>query len=189
MGGQARLDSIAALKGFRASLIGFAQAAASAIDDLDVELQRGLIWLQQDRYTYWKAKVQRSAQAYTQAKIALNQRIVFERAVQGTPSSCIDQRQALRLAEEQLREAQAGLERVRGWLQLMDRHLSQYRGKVSGLKNLIDSGIPKAIATIDRMVDSLEAYVELVPPQAPVSKQITEKPSVRRPKPDQGGGS
>jgi len=184
MGKQAKIDSVAALKGFRASVVRFAHAATSAIEELDMQLQRTLIWLQQDRYPYWKARVQQASEAYAQAKIALNQQIVFERAVQGTPSSCIDARKALSKAEQRLSDAQAGLEGVRRWVQEIDRQLNQYRARVNGLKRIIDSEVPRAIARLDRMVDSLQAYIDLAPPEAPLPQAgRTEKQPVQRPAP------
>lgn len=184
MGNQARIDSIAALKAFRASLIQFADAAASAIDELDMELRRSLTWLQRDRYPYWNAKVQQYTQAYTQARIALNQQIVFETAVSGAPSSCIEAREVLRQAQDRLAQAQARFERVKAWIQRIDRAISQYKGRVNGLRNAIEIEIPKAVATLDRMVDSLQAYVDLAPPEAPLPQQELEKGPATLPQPD-----
>lgn len=184
MGNQARIDSIAALKAFRASLIQFANVAASAIEELEVELQRSLTWLQRDRYPYWHARVQQCTQAYTQARIALNQQIVFETAVSGRPSSCIEARQVLREAQERLAQAQARFERVKAWMQRIDRAITQYKGRVNGLRNAIEIEIPRAVATLDRMVDSLQAYIDLAPPQAPLPQQGLEKGPATLPQPE-----
>jgi hypothetical protein len=186
MSQSARVDSIAALKRFRASLCQFAQAAAAAVEEVDMELDRACTWLEQDRYPHWKARVRDHSDAYTRAKQALNQRQLFERAVQGVPSSCVDERKALRAAEQELREAEQGYARVRTWVQQMERQANDYRGRVKGLTAAVQVDIPNALASLDRMVDSLEAYVALAPPEAPKPSEQPSKESVLWPAPEEG---
>jgi hypothetical protein len=181
----ARVDSIAALKKFRASLCQFAQVAAVALEETDMEIRRTQTWLQHDRYPYWKAKVRDRADAHTRAKQALNQRRLFERAVQGVPSSCVDERKALRVAEQGLREAEQRFTRVRFWIEQIDRDLNDYKGRVKGLAGAVQGEIPKALANLDRMVDSLEAYVALAPPEAPGPAEQPGKDSVLWQAPDE----
>ena len=94
MSGQARVDSFAILTQFRASLATFASTAAMALDEAGTDIQRTLLWLREDRYRYWKAQVQTRTQQYTQAKLALKQREVLDRAIAGSRSSCVEERRA-----------------------------------------------------------------------------------------------
>ena len=181
----ARVDSIAALKRFRASLVQFAQTAAVALEEVDMEIQRTHTWLQQDRYRYWKARVRDRSDAYTQAKQALNQRQLFERSVQGVPSSCVDEKKALKAAEQRLRYAEHTFLRVRSWIQQTERELHEYEGRIKGLSGAIQVEIPNALASLDRMVDSLEAYVALAPPEAPRPTEVTSKDGVLMPMPEE----
>jgi hypothetical protein len=185
MSHSARVDSIAALKRFRASLCQFAQAALVALEDVDMEMQRTQVWLQHERYPYWKAKVSDGTEAYVRAKQALNQRRLFERAVEGVPSSCVDERKALRIAEQRLREAEQRFGRVRFWIEQMDRDLNDYKGRIKGLGSAVQVDVPKAMASLDRMVDSLEAYVALAPPEAPVATEPSPKQGVLWPAPEE----
>jgi hypothetical protein len=174
----ARVDSIAALKKFRASLCQFAHVAAVSIEEVDMEIRQAQTWLQHDRYPYWRGIVRDKADAHTRAKLALNQRKLFELSVQGTPSSCVDEKKALRIAEQGLREAEHRFARAKFWIGQMDRDLNDYKGRVKGLSGAVQAEVPKALAALDRMVDSLEAYVALAPPEAPGPAEQPDKDSV-----------
>ena len=187
MGNVARVDSINALKQFRASLVQFTQTAAVAVEEVDMEIQRTHTWLQQDRYRYWKTKLHNRSEAYVQAKQVLNQRQLFERAVQGVPSSCVDERKALQVAEQRLRETEHTFQRVRSWIPQMEREMNDYKGGVKGLASAVQMDIPKALARLDRMVDSLEAYVVLAPPEAPIPTEQATKEGVLGPPPEEPG--
>jgi len=185
MGNIARVDSIAALKRFRASLCQFAHTAALALEEVDMDIQRTHTWLQQDRDRHWKSKVRDRSDAYTRARQALSQRQIFERSVQGVPSSCVDERKALQVAEQMLREAQRKSLRVRSWIQQMERELNDYKGRIKGLAGAVQVEIPNALACLDRMVDSLEAYVALAPPDAPKATELATKEGVLGPPPEE----
>lgn len=184
MSQSARVDSIAALKRFRASLIQFSQVAAIALEEVEMEIQRTRTWLEQEQHRAWQIRVRDRADVYTQAKRALNQRRVLERAVQGSTSSCVDERKALKVAEQRLREAEHRLLRVRSWIRQTEREMHEYEGRTKGLATAIQVEIPNALAGLDRMVDSLEAYVALAPPEAPRPTEVTGKEGVLLPMPE-----
>jgi len=165
MGGQARINSSAVLTEFRASLATFASVAAVALDEAGTDIQRTLLWLREDRRRYWQAQVQTRTQQYTQAKLALKQREVLDRAIAGTHSSCVEERRALQIAEKRLREAEHKSRLVRIYSNQLDKESLEYKGAIHGLINAIEADIPNACASLDRMVDSLEKYVALAPPE------------------------
>jgi len=167
MSSQARVDSFVALRQFRASLTTFASVAAVALDEASSDIQRTLLWLREDRHRYWKEQVQIRSQQYTQAKLALKQREVLERAVAGTHSSCVEERRALKIAEKRLRRAEDVFRLVRTYANQIDKESLDYKGTIHGLVNAIEVEIPNACANLDRMVDSLEKYVAIAPPEAP----------------------
>jgi len=181
MSGQARVDSFSALRQFRASLATFASVAAVALDEANVDIQRTLLWLREDRDRYWKAQVQTCSQKYTQAKLALKQHEVLDRAIAGTRSSCIEERRALQIAEKRLRRAEDTFRLVRVYSRQIERESLDYRGAVHGLVNDIEARIPNACAGLDRMVDSLEKYVAVAPPEAPVTARENIESTVAQP--------
>jgi len=168
MGGQARIDSSAMLTEFRASLATFASVAAVALDEASTDIQRTLQWLREDQYRYWKAQVQTRMEKYTQARLALKQREVLDRALAGTRSACVDERKAVQVTEKRLREAEQKFKLVRVYSRQIEKEALEYKGAIHGLINALEVEIPNACANLDRMVDSLEKYVALAPPEMPL---------------------
>ena len=176
MNQEARVGSILALQQLRASLVTFADTASMALEEAGTDIQRTRRWLAEDCYRYWRTQVQVRAERFTRAKLALKQREVFDRTLAGTPSSCVAERKALKVAQERLQEAEHKLSRVKAWSQQIEKELSDYRGAVQRLASAIELDIPNARAKLDKMIDSLESYVALAPPEMP--RSASEKPTV-----------
>lgn len=170
MGEQARVNSVLMLKQLRASLATFAQIASVAMEEAGTDIQRTLRWLREDQYRHWIVQVRTRNERFVQAKLALKSKQVFDRTLAGTPSSCIDERKALAAAERRLQEAQDKLARVKAWSLQIDRELSDYRGAMQKLASALEVDVPNARARLDNMIDALEAYLALAPPEMPVTK-------------------
>jgi chromosome segregation ATPase len=173
MSQEARISSILVLKELRAALGTFAETAAKALEEASTEIQRARQWLLEDRYRYWKAQVQARSERFARAKIALKQKQVFDRTLGGTPTSCVDERKALKIAEARFREAEHKFRRVQAWSLRIEKEMSDYRGATQRLLSAIEVDIPNARARLDNMTDALEAYVALAPPEMP--RSATEK--------------
>ncbi len=174
MSQEARVNSVLVLKQLRAALGTFAETAAQALEEASTEIQRTYQWLQVERYRHWKTQVQARTERFARAKIALKQKQVFDRTLGGTPTSCVDERKALKIAEERLREAEYKFRRVQAWSQRIEKELSDYRGATQRLSSAIEVDVPNARARLDNMIEALEAYLALAPPEMP--KSATEKP-------------
>jgi hypothetical protein len=171
MSQEAKISSIATLKHLRACLTRFSEAAAGTLDETGSDIQRTVHWLRESQYGYWKNQAQKRQEQFSQAKIALMRKEIFDRQIAGNPSSCVDERKALKRAERRLREAQHKLRQVKIWVRQIEKEMSDYKGAVQGLVNDVEVRIPNARARLDRMVDSLEAYVALAPPEAPITAE------------------
>ncbi len=161
----ASVSSIEVLKNFRASLGTFAKVASGALDETSGDIRRTSTWLRNDQYGYWKKQLQTRNGQFVQAKLALNRKEVFDRAISGSASSCVDEKKALQKAEKRLREAEHKFARVRAWSQRIEKEVSDYRTTVQGLVRAVEVDIPNSRAKLDKMIDSLEAYVALAPPE------------------------
>lgn len=165
MSRQARVDSSAVLTEFRASLATFASVAAVALDEATTDIQRVIAWLREDRHRYWKTQVQIRTAKYNQAKLALKQREVLDRAIAGTRSSCVEERQAVKIAEKRLRDAEDRFRLTKMYCRQIERESLDYKGAIHGLVNAIEVEIPNACSSLDRMVAALEQYVAVAPPE------------------------
>lgn len=181
MHGSANVRSIAALKQFRGSLGKFAEQASLSLDEAIGESQRTLHWLREDCLRYWKKQAFERHEEHVQAKLNLKRKLIFDRTLQGSPSSCIDERKALKKAEMRLEVAQRKLSRTRHWIQKLDRDAADFKGVIQGLRSTVDADLPKARARLDNMIQSLEAYVKLAPPVSDIPTDEVhagERPSI-----------
>lgn len=165
MNQQAKVNSVVMLKELRSSLAKFAETASVALDEVSSDIQRTLSWLHEDRRRHWTNQVRLRRERYVQAKLALKRRGIFDFALTGTHTSALDEKKALAIAERQLREAERRLARTRSWILQIEKELSDYRAAMQGLSGAIDMDIPNARARLEKMVESLEAYVALAPPE------------------------
>jgi hypothetical protein len=179
MSQEARVSSVFALKQLRAALGTFAETATRALEEASTEIQRTRQWLEEDRYRHWKTQVQTRTERFAQAKIALKQKEVFDRTLGGTPSSCVDERKALKMAEGRLREAEHKLGRVQAWSLRIEKELSDYRGATQRLISAVELEIPNARARLDNMIEALEAYLALAPPEMPRNVETSAAELVR----------
>jgi soluble cytochrome b562 len=165
MSQEARISSVAVLRQLRASLVTFAEIASAALEETGAGVQRTRQWLSEDRYRHWKKQVQTRTDQYVQAKLTLKRKQLFDRALAGSPGSCIDEKKALKLAEARLQEAEHKFSRVKSWTLQIDKEMSDYRKGVQGLVQAVETEIPNARAKLDKMIDALEAYLALAPPE------------------------
>ena len=172
---QAKINSVVMLKELRSSLAKFAETASVALDEVTSDIQRTLNWLHEDRRRHWTNQVRLRQERYVQAKLALKRRGIFDFALTGAHTSALDEKKALAIAERQLREAERRLARTRSWILQLEKEMSDYRATTQGLSSAIDMDIPNARAKLEKMVESLEAYVALAPPER--ARSVDEKTS------------
>jgi hypothetical protein len=152
-------------------------------------MHRTLTWLNNDCLRYWKNEVFHRQEQHVRAKIALSSRQSFERSLQGTPSSCVDERKALQKAQRRLDHARKKLAAVRTWTQQLEKARNEYRARTQGLNTAVTTDIPNARAALDRMTVSLQAYLKLAPPEVPLDDVLVDAAdssasSVHRPTPE-----
>ena len=203
MSQQAKVSSFAMLRRFRASLMTFASVASGALDEAGADFEGTLLWLRGDQYRYWKNQVRACTERFVRAKLALKQKEILDRALAGTRSSCVDERKAVAAAHRRLREAEHKLQQVKLWNRQLEKESLDFRGGTQRLISAVETDIPNACARLDKMLDSLEAYVALAPPEMPtaVGEELettapppreeqpeSETPSVE-PGPDSNGSS
>ena len=100
-----------------------------------------------------------------QAKVQLQEARTYRRIGNRDPS-CIDEKKALEAANRRLRLVQEKVETVRRWERLIDRSVDECRGAFTQFSSAIQMELPKAIAALDRMSESLETYVATAIPAA-----------------------
>lgn len=161
--GRARLTRIDAVQEMAAAVDAFRNEASAALEGLDMEIQRAVEWIHNDRHDHWNHQVRRGWERITEARVQLQQAMTARRIGNRDPA-CIDEKKALAQAKQRLEIAQEKVESVRHCTRAIDRGVDEYRGARTPLSGWLESEIPKALAALRRMMDNLEAYLALNAP-------------------------
>lgn len=174
MDSQARVGSLDVVAEFRAAYAKFGDAARQALLAAEIEIRRMLEWLDKDQTAYWKAEIRRREEKVNQAKGALHRKRIT--ATFGNVAADTDEIIQLRKAQARLEEAEARLKTVRQWYLLIEQEVTEYRGPTQALGNLLDADVPKALALLDRTMQTLESYLAVRAPESEPSLGTTTGP-------------
>ena len=155
----ANVRDLDAIRLFRAALLAFSEEAEAAYQGLLMETQRSVDWIQSDRPHYWRIQVQQAFDLVAATRTALNRCQIM--TVAGHRKSCIEEKQAHRHAKMRLQHCQEQVERVKRWGIKLRHDVDEFRGRLAGLRRMLDSDIPKALALLDKTASVLEAYAEI----------------------------
>ena len=177
MSTSANIDSFDAIKAFRAALIKFASAAGSSLTEADADMMRTLNWLDREQTSYWQTQIRKRQEFVSRCKEAVRQKKVFKDATGRTPSA-VDEEKVLQKALKHLDEAEQKLVAVRKWRGRLQKEIDLYKGAIQGFATAIEADVPTAVATLDKALKSLEAYValkapELAPTPAPAEPDVS----------------
>lgn len=157
----ARVQSIDGLKHFRVALWKFAEAANVALGDAEGEVQRTLSWLQGEQQQFWAGQIRKRHEHVNRCKDAVRQKKLFKDST-GRTQSAVDEEKALGIAMKRLDEAEQKLLNTKRHSSKLQKEMHMYKGAVQTFATIVASDMPNAVASLDRMIHSLEAYVSLV---------------------------
>lgn len=173
----AHVISVADLLRFRQALVKFQEEGLGILLGLDQQSQRLLQWLEGEAPTYWRMEVLRCHELISRSRSAL-ETAMMKKSRDYTPS-CIEEKEQLQRSKHRLVQAEEKRESVRRWARLAREEVDEYCGRVAPLRELLEQGIPKALARLDNTVQALERYFEAQAPAAPrASAQEVTKPSL-----------
>ena len=158
MSGGAHVDSFEVVRDFRTAVATFADEARDALAIYDLELRRTLDWLLAYQPQAWQQEVRKAEEAIRVAKIELG-RCRSQRLPGGGEPSCMEEKKILERAKRRQQFAEEKLIVTRKWGQNFNRDATQYTSQASQLGDLLDADLPRALALLDRVLLSLEAYV------------------------------
>ncbi len=153
---KAEIYSIDALRTFAAALRRFVDEARAALDELNMEVERGRQWVQLDQKEYWREQVRRGYEQVAEARINLERKLVLDFG-QDKPS-VQHERIALEAAKRRLRHAEEKVDAVKHWSRVVEQELDDYRGGVAPLANWLEVDGPRAIARLHRLANALDLY-------------------------------
>ncbi len=163
MTGSAKVTSVQAVDEFRGALSLFREEVTEALIGIDMEAQRVLNWLKHDQMRFWGTQVRRRQERLSEAKAELHRKQLtsFDRE----NKSFVEEKQALRRAQRQVEEAEEKLKKTRRWAMEVERAIGEYKARIQALQGVLDMDLPKAAGQLTEIVKSLEAYLDLAPPE------------------------
>jgi hypothetical protein len=163
---QANVRSVDAIKDFKVALVTFSEEARTALSGVDMEIRHVRNWLERDQLAYWKAQIKRCNEMVQQARTDLHRRQISQSNSEA--KSDAEQKEALRLAQRKLREAEEMVERIKRWVPILDHAIAEYHSQSQPLGDRLAGGLVSSLALLDRMVIALEEYNAIQAPTAPV---------------------
>ena len=153
---RAKVTSLEAIEAFRAKLVVYREKASRVLDEINDEVTRTRLWLQQDRRAHCEAEIRRCHREVEQRQQELfSQRI----AILDNPVDV--QQAAVRKARQRLHEAEAKQVRVRQWDRNYDQRVETPARQVEKLRHIVDKDLGNAVHWLAEMSRTLGAYAEL----------------------------
>jgi hypothetical protein len=153
----ANVRSIQAIRDFKAFLATFAEDARNALSSSEMEIRRTRNWLTRDQLSYWQGQIKRRNEQLAMARTELHRRRLSQ---QGSDAvSDTEQKEAVRLAQRRLAEAEEKLAQVKRWVPILEHAISEYHSASQPLGDRLSGTLVNSLALLERMVMTLEAYV------------------------------
>jgi capsule polysaccharide export protein KpsE/RkpR len=166
----ANVRSVDAIRDFKVALINFAEEATVALGSTEMEIRQIRNWLLRDQLSYWQAQIKRG-----QERVSTTRADLFRRKLSQSNSDAIsdtEQKEALRAAERQLRQAEEKVAIIKKWIPVFEHALSEYHSQSQPLGDRLSGSFAATLSLLDRMLASLDAYLAMAPPTAPVVPRL-----------------
>lgn len=163
--GPARIDTPEVIRGFRARFTAFDQTCRTALMGIGSEVSAAREWLRNEQRTRWSLELRKRQEELVRA-VGAYQDAKHTASLRGI-SSAVDERRALDRARRRKEEAEEKLEAVRKWTMLVDQKVAKLLGPCHALSTMMEQTTPRALARLDRMLESLTDYFGDAPKEAP----------------------
>lgn len=174
MNASANVTSLQALVAFRGELRRYEQAMRQILEEQGVEVQRASDYVELDRTEYWPRERKRAEDLVAAARSALERCKLA--ALQNERKSCYEEKQDLEAALARQHHCEYQVRQLRHWRNLMRHQHEEYRTKTARLTHYLDTDLPQALATLDRIIAALEKYGQ-VATQGPSERQTSALPA------------
>jgi hypothetical protein len=186
MADSARIHDVEALKRARAALADFAEATGMALASVDSDIQRITQWLNVDRPTHWKLEMRRRSEEVERGKAEIMRKKIIAAP---EPASIVLEERRLERAQRRMEDARRRLESVRRWAPVWEREAMMYKGSTRGLSEALHADIPRGLAILSRMMESLEAYAAIAPPPGAIDTPLPPESAMGDPARSEAGSA
>ena len=160
----ARIDDLDVSKSLKAAIWKFAETANVALTDAESEMNRALMWLENEQRAFWEGQLRKRADLVERAKEAVRMKKIFKDSA-GRQQSAVDEEKALKIALRRMEEAEQKIVSVKKFTQKLRKEMMMYKGHVQRFATSVQNELPLASAQLDSLLDKLQQYVGLAVPQ------------------------
>ena len=157
MSQSANVGSIQAIRDFKVALANFADDARNALSASEMEVRRVRNWLVRDQVTYWQGQIKRRNEQLNMARSELHRRRLSQQGSDAVSDS--EQKEAVKLAQRLLREAEEKFATVKKWVPVLEHAISEYHSTSQPLGDRLSGSLVNSLALLERVVTMLESYV------------------------------
>ena len=168
----AKVHDTEAIRLFRAALVKFTENVSIALVDGEHEVTRKINWLQSEADQFWQAQVRKWQEEVSRAIDAVRQKRIFKDSL-GRQQSTVDEEKHLKICRLRLDEAETKLKNTRRWARDLQREHLLLRGGIQRLATMASADLPQALAVLDRVTASLQAYMDAAPTEVASSAEGT----------------
>jgi hypothetical protein len=162
---RAHVTSVDALESFRSSLIVYLSKARPALDEVNGDVTRTRVWLQEEQRTHWENEFRRRNRALQEAQAAL-----FSARLSSFREATSVEQLMVHRAKRAFDEAEDKLRVIKKWNRDYDNRVAPLLKQMEKLHSVLGHDMGKAIAFLTHAIDTLHAYAEVaVPANAPAA--------------------
>jgi len=158
----ANINSPEVIKRFRSRFVGFDGECRQALTGVRTDVRKVLDWLKREQAPSWRQQLRK------REELAEKARREYTSALHGRKyarkESCVDEKKALDKALRHKAEAEERIRAVKKWAMAIDQKADKLAQPCVTLSALLQRLTPKALARLDKMLDSLDEYLR--PPGA-----------------------
>ena len=162
--GGVNIESPEVIQQFRNHFVLFDKACQQAVSGLKTDIQRTKDWLQREQLQHWKRELRKREEAYQTARRECHRARL--QAQRSSESAYIEAKKVLDRATRRKEEAEQKIRSLKKWSGFLDHKVGELIGPCLNLSNQLESFTPRALARLDRMVESLEEYFRTVVPES-----------------------
>lgn len=182
----ANVRSIEELKLFRNELVVLREKIRVAVQSADGEVGRTEDWLRDEHPAHLMKVGKKLQRKFEDAQETLRRKRLSPTPTGEPPPTTVEQKM-VRDAKRRIEHVKEKLEVTKKWQRNFGREANTYRAGTQYARRWAESGLPQAIAELDRLIAHLEKYKNVVVPvtEAPTDEQHENQERVSRPADDQ----
>jgi uncharacterized protein YPO0396 len=159
----AYVRSSQAIDRFRGAVAQFRGETLQTLDEVRMEVDRFVEWLEHEQTAYWKSEILRWEGKVSEAKVDLHRARAATIDAEHTPS-CLQEQKVLENAKRRLAATEDKYRRVRGWIPVVRQAVEDFRTQIAPLVNDLNAELPKAIARLQQLAELVDAYAAVAVP-------------------------